>query len=268
MSADGTPTPREHLLFLARAESRVRILEALRESESATQLELRTRLDASRTTVSRALKSLTEQGWVERSDGAYRLTRSGALIAAEFTRLLDEIERIEELDEFLRLFPADVEAPDVLDVADFEVTYATDADPYAPARKQSGILSTADRLRMLLPAIDLESTERIAEQVTERGLVAETVVSPGVEATMESEEFAPVMREKVRTGRSPVFVAQETVPFYLGLADDGRVQIGLADGDGLPRVLLETSDGSVREWAEGVYREFRGTAERKPAAGF
>ena len=268
MTGDGTATPREQILFLARAESRIRILEGLSETESATQSELRTRINASRTTVSRALKSLTEKGWVEKFDGSYRLTRIGQRIAVEFGRMFDEIEKVDELAEFLRLFPTDIESPDFVNASDLEVTYSTESEPYAPARRQTQILSTAERLRMLLPAIDLESTEVIAEQVTERGLEAETVVSPGVESTMESEEFAPVMKEKIRTGRSPVFVSQDSVPFYLGLTDDGRVQVGLADDDGLPRALLETTDESVREWAEGMYQEFRTQAERKPATAF
>jgi len=65
--------------------------------------------------------------------------------------------------------------------------YSTPAAPYAPARTQTRVPYTADRLRVLLSAIELESTEALVEQVTDRGLAVESVVSPGVEATMESE---------------------------------------------------------------------------------
>lgn len=268
MSSDETATPREQVLYLARAESRVRIVEALRGSEPATQRELRTRLDASRTTVSRALQSLVDAGWVEQSDGAYRLTHSGRLVGTAFGQLLETVQRVERLGEFLRWFPDEIEPPDLLAASDVEVTYATDATPYAPARAQTEILHAADRLRILLPAIDLESTEAIVEQVTERGLAVETVVSPGVASTMEQEAFAPLMREMVATGRAPIFVTGDRLPCYLGLAQDGRVQVGLADDDGLPRALLETTDEEVREWAESVYGEFRQRARRKSAAEF
>lgn len=268
MSSDQTATPRKQVLFLTRAESRVQIMDALSTSAPATQPELRARLEASRTTVSRALNALAEKGWVEKSDGAYRLTRPGQLLARELTHLFDEIERIEELTEFLRLFPADMEVPDLLGASDLEVTYPTDADPYRPARKQTQILSTADRLRILLPAIDLDSTKAITEQVTEQGLEVETIVPPGVASTMESEAYAPVIEQKVRTGRSAVYVAQDSVPFYLGLTADGRVQVGLADDDGLPRALLETTDERVRTWAQDVYQDVRERAERKSVADF
>lgn len=268
MHGDDPDTPREKVLFLARAESRVRIVNALEASGPTTQRELRAQLDASRTTVSRALQSLIDEGWIEESDGAYRLTRAGEWIEAAFGRLLDTVGRVEDLGEFLRWFPSDVEAPDLLDANDVAVTCSTDADPYAPARKQTEVLHAADRLRILLPAIDLESTRTLVEQVTERGLEVETVVSPGVESAMESERFAPLMREKVRTGRSPVLVARDGVPFYLGLTDDGLVQIGVADGDSLPRALLETTDEQVREWAECLYRDVRDRAERKSLEDF
>ena len=261
-------TPLDQILFLARAESRVRVIELLVESGPATQREIRTRLDVSRTTVSRSLQSLQNRGWVEKSDGAYRLSRAGRIVAAEFGRLLDTVKTVEELSEFLRWYPADIDIPDLLDAKDVEVTYSTDADPYAPARRQTEILHTAERLRILLPAIDLDSTKTITEQVTQRGLELETVVSPNVESTVESDEFAPLMREKIQTGRSAVFVAQESLPFYLGLADDGRVQVGLADDEGLPRALLETDDDRIRAWAEGMYEDYREPARIKPASEF
>ena len=268
MGDDGTTDPREQVLYLARANSRVQVVEQLVESGTATQQELRTHLDASRTTVSRALQSLSERNWVERRDTGYRLTTLGRVVANEFTGMLNRIGAAEDIAEFLKWFPADVDAPDFLAASDIEVTTPTDADPYAPARKQTEILQTADRLRVLLPAIDRDSTETITEQVTGRGLAVETVLSPSVESTAESADFAPLMREKIETGRSLVLVAQESPPFYLGLADDGRVQVGLADDEGVPRALLETDDDRIRAWADGVYEDYREPARIKPASEF
>lgn len=267
MPDDATP-PRERVLFLLRAQSRLRIVEHLAANGPATQRALRTELDAARTTVSRATTALADGGWIERVDGAYRLTRSGRALTEAVLELLDTVDRIDDLGEFLRWLPAGVDAPDFHDAEDVEVTYSTPAAPYAPARTQTEILYTADRLRVLLPAIERDSTETLVEQVTDRGLTVESVVSPDVEATMESEEFAPLMREKGRTGRSTVYVAQDPCPFYLGLADDGRTQVGLADDDGLPRALLETTDDAVREWGEQIYQRYRDDARRKPVSEF
>jgi predicted transcriptional regulator len=266
VAEEWTP-PIAHLRFLVRAESRVRVVQHL-ESGPATQRELRAQIDASRTTVSRALQSLVERGWAERSDGAYQLTRVGRAVAGEFTGVLERLETAEELSEFLQWFPDGVETPDLLAADGVEVTYSTADAPYAPARRQTKSLHAADRLRVLLPATDLDSTRTVTEQVTAGDLDIETVVSPGVESTLESEEFAPLMREMTRTERSAVFVAREPLPLYLGLTNDDGVQVGLADDDGIPRALLETTDRSVREWGERVYQTYRNPARRKLAEEF
>ena len=265
MSGDDAATPLDRVLFLARAESRVEILELLVDSNAATQRQLRARADASRTTVSRSLQSLTERGWVENSEGEYRLTRAGELIATSFLELLGTVEQVDELGEFLRWFPTDVDPPNVLGASGLEVTASTEADPYAPARTQTEILRNADHLRVLLPAIEIESTKTLAEQVTGRGLTLETVITPSLEPTIESPKFAPPMREVLRTEGVDLFVAEDPLPFYLGLAADGRVQIGLADDEGFPRALLETTDQDIRAWADDMYQRHHESARRKPA---
>jgi len=135
MSSDGTDTPLDRVRFLTRADSRVRVLEHLLGSGALTQRDLRSRVDASRTTVSRALQSLESEGWVEPTADGYRLTRAGQIITEEVTELLDTVAAVDDLAEFLRWFPAEVDAPDFHAASDVAVTYSTDADPYAPARK-------------------------------------------------------------------------------------------------------------------------------------
>jgi predicted transcriptional regulator len=259
----------EQLQFLTRGESRVRIMECLSASGSVTQRELRAQLAVSRTTVARSLRSLEDRGWVRNSDnGAYRLTRAGTVIVSELSGLLETVQTVEELSEFLRWFPSDEFAPDFLNPSDVEVIVSSEGDPYAPAREQTDILRSADRLRIILPAVDLEGTKTLAEQVTDRGLEVETIVSPDVEATIESGEFASLLAEPLATERARILAVDQEPPFYLGLADDGRVQIGVEDDEGFPRALLETSDGDIREWATDFYRTYRERATHKPVAEF
>jgi predicted transcriptional regulator len=268
LESEGESDPLDRILFLARAESRVRLMEHLSGIESATQRDLRTQLDISRTTVARSLRSLEENGWVESDGDTYRLTRVGTIIAEEFSGLIDTVRKVEELSDFFRWFPDDESAPDFLDVSDVEITSPSEGDPYAPARKQTEIFYTADRVRVVLPSVDLDGAKTIAERITQHGLEAETIAAPDLESTLESEAFAPILKTMVETGRSPIFVSPTEVPFYLGLADDGRVQIGVEDDEGFPRSLLETTDETVREWAEEVYRDLRGKAERKSVEDF
>ena len=261
------PDAVEAVQFLTRAESRLAIICELVDRDDSSQGTLRDALDASRTTVMRALRSLQDRGWVEETAEGYRLTTTGELIAAAVTDLLDTVATTAELDAFLRYAPSDEIDIGLLAAADVTVTTPTDADPYAPARKQSEIVARADRLRVLLPATDLESTRTVTEAVTD-GLELESIVSPSVAATFETPEFGPLVREGLATGRSTILVAPADLPYYLGLADDEVVQIGVADDEGIPRALLETTDDRVRRWAEDIYSEYRAAAEPKQAADF
>jgi predicted transcriptional regulator len=268
LQSDEGGDPLDEILFLARAESRVRIMEHLSGGESTTQRELRTRLDISRTTVARSLGSLEDNGWVENDGDTYRLTQAGSIIAEEFSQLLDTVQRVEELSDFLRWFPDEQSTPDFLDVSDAEITSPSDGDPYAPARKQTQIFHTADSVRVMLPSVDLDGAKTIAERILQHGLEAETIAAPDLEATLESEEFAPFLGRMVETGRSPIFVSPTEIPFYLGLTAGGRVQTGVEDDEGFPRSLLETTDERVRAWAEDVYQDYRKKAERKSIEDF
>ncbi|MDR9429353.1 MAG: hypothetical protein RI568_01400 [Natronomonas sp.] len=174
--------------------------------------------------------------------------------------MLDTARTVSELSEFLRWMPTDASTPDFLRFRD--------GDPYAPERKQTEILRTAERLRFLLPSVDIEGTKTLTEETTGHALEAGTILSPSLESTFESGEFAPYVREVIESGRSTLFVSERDLPFYLELADDGRVQIGVEDDEGFPRSLLETTDATVRAWAEEVYRTYREQARPKPLGDF
>jgi len=258
----------ERVRFLSRATSRVQVMEHLASSGSSSQRELRQELDGSRTTIARAVRSLGDAGWVTEDEGGYQLTHTGSVVAEEFSSLLDTIRRTETLSPFLRWFPADEDAPDFVRADDVEVTTSDSANPYAPAKKQAEILREAEDLRILLPSVDPDATETISEQVTGRDFRVETIIASELEPVFESEPFAPLISEMIGTGRSDVLVAPTSLPFYLGLADDGLVQIGVEDDESFPRALLETTDDDVRAWAEDVYRTYREAARRKPISDF
>jgi len=253
-------TPISDLSFLARSETRVRIVEQLLSSAPATQRDLRVELDASRSTVARSLSALEDRGWVTDESGSYALTPVGAPIAETFLDAVDAVRATNEVAPFLRWFPLGEYDIGVEDVRDGSLTVSTDGDPYAPARRQTELLRAASQFRGFLPSIDLEGTELVHEQVLEQDLEAEIVVSPGVAETISSEEFAPLFREKLATGRLTVLVADDPVSFYVGLAGDRTVHVGVEDDDGFPRALLNADGGRVREWAESLYEDLRASA--------
>ncbi|SNZ11769.1 Predicted transcriptional regulator, contains HTH domain [Natronoarchaeum philippinense] len=259
MADDADPV--EQIAFLARSNARVRVLEQLLDSGSADQRTLRTRLDASRSTIARTLTALEQRGWIETDGSVYRLTTVGTIVAEEFEELADALRVTDEFSTFLEWFPYSEFDLDLAELQDSTITTATSSDPYAAGRTQTEFLYATDRFLGFLPAIDIEGTRVVHEQITEHGFEAEIVVSAEVSETITQGEYADLFRAQLETGQLTVLVHDGALPFYLGLGDEERVQIGVEDDEGFPRALLESSAQTVRRWAEDVYEEYRATAQ-------
>lgn len=260
--------PIEEIAFLARSEARVRLLELLLERRVATRHECREHLDASRSTVSRTLDALDDRGWVEPAGRSYELTTAGAVVAESFLDLVDSVEATTVLAPFLRWFPLSEFDLDVAALRDAELTVATDGDPYAPAERQTELVRTVAELRCFLPSTELEGCRLVHERCLSGELTMESVVSPCVAETISGGEYVELFHEMTSAGAHEVFRAPEPLPFYLGLADDGLVHVGVEDDEGFPRALLVTEDPSVCEWGESVYEAYRARARELSAADF
>jgi predicted transcriptional regulator len=258
----------DSISFLTRSETRVRLLERLFEEGPATQRELRDGLDTSRSTVARTLTAFQDRGWVRNAGDTYRLTPVGQQVIEATRRFAETVEAAEDLAPFLRWFPTEQFDLDTAALSGARVVTPSEGDPYTPARTQTERLREAERFRGLLPSIDLEGSKLVHDQITSGALEAEIVVSPSVEETITSGEFAPLFREKLETGRLTVLEANDEPPFFLGIADDEVVQIGVEDDEGFPRALLEATDERVREWAERVYEEHRTGTKPLPIEAF
>jgi predicted transcriptional regulator len=252
---DDDTGPLEKVSFLARSPARVRILEHLLDAGPATQREFGERLETSRSTIARSLGALQEHHWIEENGRTYRLTPVGEVVIGAFLGLLDTVETTDELSEFVRWFPLSDHDLNVQQLRAARVTTRSPGDPYAPARTQTELLRTADRFRGILPSVDLEGTRLVHDQVMNDDLETEIVVSPDVERTITTGEFAELFRTMVRTGRHTVLVADAIPSFYLGIGDEEIVQVGVEDDEGFPRALIESSDPAVLSWAEDVYEE-------------
>jgi predicted transcriptional regulator len=265
---DAGSDPVEQIAFLARSESRVRVLEALSEDGPANQRALRDCIDMSRSTLSRSLQALEEQGWVAESDGGYHLSPVGHVIAEEFLELLERISLTEDLAPFLRWFPYGASDLELIHLSDAEVIPGTNSDPIAPVRKHQEAMKSAHNIRLFIPSLDREASRAVHDGVMDGRLEAEIVVTPSVEETIGSGDFAELFRPQIETDRMTVLSIEDDFPrYYFGLVDD-RVQVGVEDDEGIPRALLETTADPVWEWAEKRYETLRERATVKPIEDF
>lgn len=257
------PDPIDRIAFLARSKPRTHVLRQLLNSGPATQRSLRDRIDASRSTIARALTAFEERDWVRRDSGTYQITPVGELVIRDFIDLKETVQLTDELSGFLQWFPLSEYAVEPERLRSAEIVSHTPGHPYAPARAQTELLQTTEEFRGLFSSLDLEGTKLVHEQVVNGTLEAEVIVSSDVDRTIETEAFAPLFAEQLETGRLTVRVADDDPPFYLGIGDEETVQIGVEDDEGFPRALLESTDDSLLEWANEVYREYREAATIK-----
>ena len=251
MAAD--PAPTDQIAFLARSSTRVRVLEELSNSGPTTRSACRERLDASRSTVTRALSSLEARGWIESDGRSYELTPVGEIVATSFLELVEDLEVTADLRPFLEWFPYGATDLDLADLRDANVTAASEADPYAPARRQSELLGAVTEFRGFLPALDREGSELVHERITAGQLRAEVVVSSAVADALSTADYAHLHREMLETGRLTLFVVDDELPYYIGLTGRGAVHVGVQGDDGFPRALVVTETDGARAWAESVY---------------
>lgn len=256
----------DHVAFLSRSETRFRLLAHLAARGPATRRELREELETSQSTVVRSVQALARRGWVEDGGGEVRATGTGALVADAYGELLDAVDETTDLAPFLRWFPHDEFGPSLSELHGAAVTTSSQGDPYAPARKQTELVRTADHVRTALPSIDLAGSRVVHERVVAGDLGGEVVVGPDLGETIRQGEFARLFRENIRTDRLFVTVSDVELPFYLGLDGGETVQLGVEDDDGIPQALLETDGDPVRAWAEETFREYRDRGTELTAA--
>lgn len=253
--------PVDAVSFLARSPNRVAVLDALRRGGPLDRRVLRDRFDVARTTLQRNLDALAERGWVRETDAGYVATPAGAAVARDLATLRDTMDAAGRLRPVLQWLPDDALDLDLHALADADVVTADSSDPYAPVDRHVDALERADRVRALLPAVGLRAMAAARERVRADGSEYDLVVEPGVADTLRHDPgYAAGVDELVASGQVAVRVHDGEIPYYLGLLDDA-VQLGVSDATGMPRALLESDDATVRDWASGVYDEYRADAD-------
>lgn len=244
------------ITFLARSETRARIIRDLHRNGPTEARALRRRFDCDRTTLQRNLDALVEHGWVQHTNGTYQITQAGDLLASELLDFLDKVGTAMELQPFLRWMPDDPIDFDPWYFADAEIVISDSSDPYAPVTRHVEKMKQAEYYRCLLPAVGLQPMS-IARDCVVQGHKHEAVLDPDVMETIQNNpEYVEVLDDMCQSDRCEIFVADQPIQFHLGLMTD-TVQIGVEDDTGTPRALVETNEDIVRAWAEDIFNEYK-----------
>ncbi|WP_121822385.1 helix-turn-helix transcriptional regulator [Halostella salina] len=261
MDPDTDPTR-----FLSVLDGRGDVLDSLREDPKGKR-ELESQLGVSRSTVDRAVRELEAEGLVARAGDGYDLTAAGRLLVREYRQFERTAATIARLDPFLRWLPAEEFDVNPRWLTEADLHTPEEGDPYAMINRHVAAIADCDRFRGMLPLVGLHAHETVHERVVEDGATVDMLLESAALETMQSPAYRPKAAELIELDRYDVRVTDEPVPYFLGVFDGERVQIGV-DADGEPRALLESDDDRVVEWAEAKLADRRAAATPVPPAEF
>lgn len=233
------------------------------------------RLDCSRSTVDRAIRELTDEGLVERTDDGYRTTLAGRLLAEQYRAYIDESTAVVDATDVLEPLPPDCEvnAP-ILTGGDADL--AAPPAPYRPVERIRQSVQSADRYQSVLPVLSDPRHVRLChEQVVTAGCVADLVVDRDLFENLRSE-FPRRLAAMAETDRFDVYVGD--VPAYgVVIVEDGdetRIHLVVFDDGGTVHGVVHNDTEAALDWARERFEAARDGAERvtdlvatPPAAG-
>ena len=248
---------------LARSYHRVQILEALGQQERLSRDEIKEHCDSSRTTISRNLIALEDNGWITNTNRDYSITSAGELVLEKLTELAMTIEVTQQHDEMLEWLPLSEFNIDPILLTDATFVSPEPSNPYAPFNYHIGAMNSTERFRCILPAIALQPITIVRKRVVDRGCIHEVIVDHNVAETFRSEPaYADILDEMIDTGRFIISVYEGKCSYYFGIFEE-VVQLGVKDEEGVPRGLVEFNADSaeVSEWADQIFNRYKQRSE-------
>jgi hypothetical protein len=250
--------------FLTRSENRVEVLETLSVG-AYTERELVAETGISDVTVGRILEDFADRNWIRESEGEYRLSAVGDLIAADYRRLEDSADLAARLGPVLDLLPVEEMDFDLRLLADARVSDPETFDPLRAVDRWKQLLRRSEAVVGTAPEATATTVvaEPFHEEVTENGLEFRVVVSPAYyETATARSEVRRLVREQMRAG-AEFHLADVEGDFTSHVATfDDVATVSAYDDAGTLRIGIEARARPIYEWVRDVYESYRADARR------
>lgn len=217
--------------------------------------------DVSRSTVSRALRDLQANQLVERTNGSYRTTGYGDLLADEFESLLQTASSAWEVRDVLDKVPADELGFDLSRLADADVTTPTTANPTAPMDRVVELKREASSVRSLASGRSPGALDAHAEAADSSDHTFESVCSTDLVAWLLADaDRRETIEALLEADGVAIYAYDGDIPVPIGITED-VVFFGVESDEGAPVALVESTDDRVREWAVDTFESCREAAD-------
>lgn len=252
---------REDLLQVVGLASALR---AFRE-QPRDRRDLEQRLDVSKSTSFRFIRSLTRLELLERSSGTYTLTAGGELISEAVDTFEINVQTAIRLGPVLEAVRGSSPSLDLEAFADAIVSTTEQGDAHSPVNRFISLVEETTSLR----CVDSNSIVPLyisdIQKLIVDGLETEDILPPSVVADVLTERPGKCI-EACRSGHLTIYLYDDP-PYGLALFDE-RVGIGVRDKETRTlRMFVDTDSSAAREWAEAVFESYRSEAVRMEGFG-
>ncbi|MEF8785564.1 MAG: hypothetical protein V5A45_06485 [Haloarculaceae archaeon] len=228
-------------------------LAALNESP-ATKPELVERLDTSRSTVDRGISDLEHCDFVCRPADRYQLTMAGRAAYERHQSYIDDLRDIQRTSDIISLLSPEV--PFSFDLLkDAEIQVAESHDPHQPLELAADIMSNANRVRKVSPAVFPLCVDAL-EQWMNDGRTVDLVVTGDVLETLTNRYREEI--SALEDSEHSLYELPSTPPYALWVAETPEAEYtGLmpTSETGVEGLLVTDNDDACR-WAVDQYDSY------------
>lgn len=275
---DTTVSPRwiacEDIEFLVSSWNRLDVLEAI-ASEPRTRADLMDFTDVSRVTLSRILADLEDSGWIVRYNDHYEATPNGVFVASEIIRMLDNLGTASQLGSIMEWLPIDRFDFDLVHLHDATIITPTFDNFTAQSKRLIDLVYESDRIRGIGTGLDHEFMRALWDASVDGDLELELI--------LKEELFDPISADDDLRRQFTDMADKENVHIYRYNRDEPLTMVGIHDGvttgddvvmlcgqheEGAPPGTVESTDETVRSWAESFFDSIRATSHPVEATAF
>lgn len=253
-------SPIDLVSFVTRAENRVEVLLTLMLGPR-TRPEIQDETEIPRATLSRILADFRDHELVARDGHQYVTTPLGDLLADELTSLFESVAAMGTLQAVREWLAIDKYDVPIERLADADVIVPEPTDPLAPTRRAGDLLGDASHVRLMATGIVPRCLEAVWRGVTEGRQTFKGVTTAGSLNTMAGDpEMKKQARELFTSDDAAGFVHPEADVPLIFVVDD-LVWFAVTDDSGTIQGYIETTDETVRAWAEETIDGYAREAE-------
>jgi predicted transcriptional regulator len=258
-------SPFDDLAFLTGSKTRIQMLQML-AAKPRTRTELQEAMEVSRKTIGRTLGAFTERGWAIRDGPTYEATPLGALMAEDVVRLCDTVEMAQELRDVAKYLPTEAFDFDLRRLGNARLSIPTPEHPDAPLERALELVDSTENLRSLTYSTTRLFASAVHDRVLDAGMDCVFVFTDdGLDHVANDPALAALYREIVDAGGT-IRRYDGRIPAIVSLWDE-IATIGM-HGEGTRQAIVETTDRTVRTWAEETFETYEHEAEPVTADTF